>query len=163
MLTNPYFANAGYISAGDSSGALVRAADASRVCVIGSFVGGAASRRLVSDSSSTILSEGTDLAVSGMTKQLGVSAAGEVTLPPGVSTAIVNSSATPITKLVGYERRATGDTITLTAFDGSIVLQEGSGISLGSRGPSLTLPSGTAAQLQRFDLALGWVLTSTTA
>ena len=89
---------------------------------------------------------------SGQSKQVSVSGGGLVTL--GVArTAIVNTSATQITNISAAV--TPGTPIFLSAFSGSIVFAEGSGIHLAGTKP-MTVPSGATACFVRNDLLGAW-------
>lgn len=174
MAINPHFANAGYISSGDATGALVRARTSSRAHVYGGWVSGQFSRTFVSDSNSSVTHDGTMeiptgnvVKGTGLTKQISVSGAGAITLIPGNNTFLVNTSATPITAVDASSRRLTGETVTLLALSGPITLSEANADSntniwLAGRGPTLVIPQNGTAVLTRYDASRNWVLTSVT-
>jgi hypothetical protein len=169
-VVDPHLANAGYVSATDSSGYLFKATG-SRIQVRGGAVTGSYTKAFVCDSTGIVDSEllqfpfGSVPTSTGLSKQIAVNSSGQISPQFGVKTAFVNTSATPIISINGSRGEIAGDELNLLAFGGTIILS-GAGtdgttnIHLGGQADPLTVPQNGVVTLLRMDSVVAWVIKS---
>lgn len=106
------------------------------------------------------VSGGAPLKTSGMTSQFAVGADGSL-LVYGARTCLVNSSATAITTVTSYAV-GTGETLSLKAWGGTIVLGSGGNVDPSGLTFPYTVPAGAIVTLIRYDLGGTWQIQSIT-
>lgn len=140
------------------AGFSIKAASSSTVVADGNVFSGASDVNLLASFGSIISRDnvnanGTKPTTSGLTVQVGVEAAGLVTLGD-YRTAIVNSSATQIINVASTA--SVGEKVSIKAFGGTLVLNSTGSINASGLAMPFTVPANAIVTLVRHDLGSDW-------